>query len=212
MRKTVQILALAALLSAPAAAAAQLQLGVRFGVAFPSGDFQEDAPVGNLVDRTLPIGLEVGWRFWDHLTVGIHGQYGFGKLDAALQRDCDQFRSTCSVSTIRAGIHARWALRPEGRIDPWFGVGMGYEWFRNTVENGGLEATLAYRGFEWARGEMGLDVRFGRFAVGPWLSFGLGIYSDRTLEVPPDVSASEKVANGATHGWFEAGVRGLVTF
>ncbi|HSN92475.1 MAG TPA: hypothetical protein VLS93_14685 [Anaeromyxobacteraceae bacterium] len=210
MRKTVPFLALAALLSAPAAASAQLQLGVRFGLALPSGDLEAEAPVGDLVDRALPVGLEVGWRFFDHLTVGIHGQYAFGTVDAALQRDCDLFGSTCSVSAIRAGIHARWALRPDAGIDPWFGLGMGYEWLRNTVKNGPLEATLAYRGFEWARAEVGLDVHLGRFAVGPWLSFGMGLFTHRTLDLP-DTSVTEKVANDAAHGWFEGGVRVLFT-
>jgi outer membrane protein W len=211
MRRLIEILCVAAALSAPVAADAQLQLGVRVGGAFPAGEIQDGYPLGNLVDRTLAVGLEVGWRFWNHLTVGVHGEYGFGTLDAAVERDCDFFGATCSASTIRAGIQALYTLWPDSRIDPWVGLGFGYEWVRYTQENVAVSATLGYRGFEWVRVQAGVDFRFGRFAVGPYASYGVGVFSERSLDMT-DSSTSEPVENEAEHGWLDAGVRGLFTF
>jgi hypothetical protein len=212
MRKLLQALIVSVFLSAPGLAFAQLQLGVRFGGALPTGSFEADLPLGDLVDWTLPVGLEVGWRFWDHLTVGAHGQYAFGFLDPALEEDCDAFGSTCAVSTIRVGIHALYAFRPAASVDPWLGVGIGFEWLRYTVENTGVKATLGYQGLEWVRLQGGLDFRFGRFSAGPYLSYGIGAYTDRSLEVPPDPKDSEAVPDRSDHGWIEAGARGLFTF
>lgn len=211
MTKLLEALVVVAFLAAPAASRAQLQLGVRVGGAFPYGEFETDYPVDDLVGWTLPVGLEVGWRFFDHLTVGAHGQYAFGTLDSAQERDCDELGQTCSLATYRVGIQALWAFRPAAQVDPWLGLSAGYEWLRYTTENPSGSGTLGYEGFEWVRVQGGLDVRFGRFAVGPYVSWGFGKYGETSLELP-DSTESETVARQENHAWLEAGARGVFTF
>lgn len=211
MRRLLETLAVVIVLATPVAGRAQLQLGVRVGGALPTGDFEAGYPLGDLAEWTLPVGLEIGWRFGEHFTLGAHGAYAFGFVDPAQERDCEALDQTCSIATYRVGIQAIWSFRPAAQLDPWVGLGAGYEWLRYTAENASGSGTLGYQGFEWVRAQGGLDFRFGRFAVGPYLSYALGAYAERSLELP-DGTASESVQDEATHGWLEAGARCLYTF
>jgi hypothetical protein len=211
MKKLLEALVVVVLLSAPVLSRAQLQLGVRVGGASPSGEFEGGYPLGDLAGWTLPVGLEVGWRFGSHLALAAQGSYAFGFVDSAQERDCDALGQTCSLATYRVGLQATWSFRPAAPVDPWLGVGAGYEWLRYTAENASGSGTLGYQGFEWVRAQGGVDFRFGRFAVGPYLSYALGAYAERSLELP-DGTASESVQDEATHGWLEGGARCLYTF
>lgn len=195
----------------PAAARGRLLVGVRAGWALAQGDLEKGAPLDDLVGSAIPISLEVSWKLGGHLAVGAIASYGFGAVASKLDSDCKFFGSTCTVRDYRVGLQAAWDFLPRGRLDPWVGLGIGYEWLQETQENGGLKATLTYRGFDWVNVQGGLDFRFGALGLGPYLSWDYAVFSSMKL-VQPGGTQSQSVASTASHGWLGGGVRVFYAF
>ncbi len=100
----------------------------------------------------------LGVRTTPRWSVAIVGQYG----ELARERG-DR------VQTGRAGLTVAYHVLPEGRLDPWFGVGTGYR-FAHTDG-------ASLHGFEIARIIAGADVRASPpLAVGPLVSVGLDVF------------------------------------
>jgi hypothetical protein len=157
----------------------------------------------------IPLWLDAGYRINPHLYLGAYFQYGVG-----LPKNCVVV--SCSGQDLRFGIDGRYHFLPQEQMDPWVGVGFGYEilgisgtgpgWSLGGI---GFPQNTTLKGFELLRLQGGLDFKIAEaFHAGPFLAFSLfGRYSSEGTSSTPG-SGSGGVVNEAFQGLFTVGVRG----
>ena len=131
------VLAAAALLLAgwalPAASAEDagqvvgFQVGARVSAAFPMGSVSSDPGIDSpLIDEfvavSIPLQVDVGVTLHRRWFVGGYVQYAWNVLQIG---EC-QKGQTCSVTGLRLGLQATYAIHDDG--GPWVGLGTGWEW------------------------------------------------------------------------------------
>jgi hypothetical protein len=201
MRKAlVTATALVALL-APAAAGAQLDLGVRVGWAVPAGHAFSGGDLAGLVNGALPVQIDVGYRLSPALSVGAFASYALGRIDAHVVADAGVDHG---ATVLRAGLRASYALeRLSPVVVPWAGLGAGYERMRLD-----LGTTYTYLGWELVTLEAGADWKVrSSFRIGPVFAWSLGGYDRLEIHPDPDGSSGGIAARGR-HAWVTLGLRG----
>lgn len=213
MRKIVlSLAALAVIVSQPARAAdpspgfgASLRLA--YGIPMGSASGEAGADLSKIFSGSLPIQVDVGYRFTPNLSVAAYYQYAFAFVASDLgsgSYTCSSSGVSCSGNDMRLGIEAFWHFMPGQQLDPWIGLGTGYEWSKVTVESGGISADVKFHGWEFFNAQVGLDYQVApQLGVGPFVQFALGQYS--TAEA---LGTSGDIANKAVHEWLQIGVRG----
>jgi hypothetical protein len=187
---------------APGTAAAQLVPGVRVGYAASAGDLHQGAPMSDGLDSQVPIQLDLGWRLLPRLVVGIYGAYGIAQVGKLCIAGAD-----CSGSVLDLGAQAAWRFGI-GKVSPWAGAGIGYEWGKYLVRVGGDRLDVRVRGPEFVRLVGGVDFVLGeKFALGPFLQWGFGRYANLDSSGPLG-SFSGGIPDKSTHSWLTIGVRG----
>lgn len=193
----------------------RFEAGVRAGIGLPVGNAfgsTSSAPTGTslsqLVSWTVPLQLDIGARIGP-VFVGGYAGYAFGKTGSLLE-----FATTRSATDVRVGFEVLWHLGPEAKVDPWLGVGVGYEWLTLSVggANGGGAVSTTTRGFEWANVQLGLDFVLGRnFRLGPFVVSHVAQYDSGSFGVENGqggaVSQSGDVQSKAVHAWIDLGLR-----
>ena len=198
-----------------------LEIGLRAGYGLPLGKLADDGgDLNELVSGQIPLLLEVGYRVIPSLSLGIYGQYGFGFVGDELGDGCDaSTQVSCSATDIRLGIQGLFHAAPKKQLDPWFGLGFGYEWLTLSVEGGGVETSITPSGFEFVSFQAGLDIQLGeRFVLGPFLSFSLAQYADLSTDCSgAGISGacdagllSGEIRNKTLHEWLMFGLRGVL--
>jgi len=181
--------------NASGAAEKKIRLGLRLGYAIPLGDLGEGAKMSDGISGQIPIWLDAGYMVTPNILIGLYGQYGFVQT-----KDC----SSCSAHDIRFGLQGQYHVSPAESVDPWLGVGFGYEvlGFSQTVR--GVESSGSFKGFEFLNLQGGADFKVAdAFTVGPFLSFSLGQYSKVSSG---DFSAD--IEQTALHQWLTFGAKG----
>lgn len=204
-------LVLAALAASPARARPEsgpgddgLLLALRAGWALPIGDVTPGAPLEDVADGKLPLGIEVGYRFGRHLRATLY--VGFAPL--ALAQPCPAGAS-CSGYDGRFGVGVQVHLAPRSRLDPWLGAGFGVEHLRaeGPLPGGGETLTRSWLGLEVPL-EAGLDVRLSpTLGLGPFAAVSIARFTSATSGRPGGPSTNEGIEDRATHGWAQAGLR-----
>jgi hypothetical protein len=221
--KTSQLLALGlvAFLGGPCRAAGEEMLSgvhfegaARFGVAFPTyvagPEFQLTLDV-----TAFPIWLDAGVRIGPLVFVGAY--FSFAPTSATPAPYSYSRVSPCDVNcyarVYRFGIQVQLhpVRVPLGRgvaLDPWVGVGTGYEvqqqrWDPD-ADCGGCVVPAhvgALQGPEWFNVQVGLALVFGRMSLGPYFAASYGAYqSDAGLAIAAQ-----------PHWWLNVGLRFTVT-
>jgi hypothetical protein len=172
--------------------------GLRLGVALPVGkvDGLTGDSLGATVGMLVPLWVDFGARIGEHLYVGPYGVFGVGS-DGGATSACG-----CAILYGQAGLNALYHVRPSERVDPWFGVGGGYE---GLVIDAGSSPGVS----GWASDvEAGADLGVGpsRMKLGPFVAFSLGQFDSPGTYSRPG-SATQIQAPRALHGWFTLGVR-----
>lgn len=187
--------------AAPAAAAEEgFEVGARLGYGIAMGDAAEGLEMGDFVSGQIPLWLDVGYRIMPALMVGGYLQYGFGILGGDVSDACDATGADCSASVVRLGAQGQYHFMPWEAVDPWVGLGIGYEWASQSIG----DASFGARGFEFLNLQGGADFAVADgLAVGPFLSFSLGQYSTSWVE-----DESSDIEETAMHQWLTFGVRG----
>ena len=182
------------------------EFGLRAAYSLPFGDIVGDGAgnslaLGDLFSGGLPIQVDLGYRFTPSLYLGVFGSYGF-----LFATNCDPSGS-CSGHDVRLGLDLQAHALPAGVIDPWFGIGVGYEWLSISASSGGLSEDSTLRGFEFAHAELGADFAVSSgFKLGPFASFSLGKYSDGSTSGFLG-SASGSLGDTKVHEWLLFGLR-----
>jgi outer membrane protein len=201
--------------------------GLRLGVGLPLGQAGHDLLLGSerdLKDLTpwrAPIWLDVGYSPTASTTIGVYAQVGTGGTgDACIASDCDW-------SDIRVGAELEWRILPGAPVNPWLGLGLGYEWlsYRALVttdvpDGEGGTGTFTGRYTERFGGPElmlhgGIDFQVeDALRIGPYASATVGQYMTDSYSCQP--ATPECPSNGSLdgagfHSWIGFGLRGAYT-
>ncbi len=183
----------------------KIRLGLRLGYGIPLGSSSDGVDLSETYSGMLPIWVDAGYMVTPNIMVGLYFQYGIGFI-----ADCPSGAS-CSGSDMRFGLQGQYHLAgAEKKLDPWFGLGIGYEIASASAEAGGAEVNTTVKGFEFLNLQGGVDFPVGdALSVGPFLSFSLGQYSSATIEAPAPIGDSDgDITDKAMHEWLVIGVKG----
>jgi len=148
------------------------ELGGRLGYGVPMGDASGDPgdELSSTVSGMLALQLDVGARVARHIMAGAYFQSGLGFQGDQARRVCGVIGADCTPRIYRLGIQGQFHFLPQGRFDPWVGVGFGYEWLSLSAEDktafANVEVTATARGWEFVQFQAGLDLEAGKRAWG----------------------------------------------
>jgi hypothetical protein len=193
-----------------------VEFGVRLAFGFPFGGL--DGANGDSLDQVVnnmpvPLWLDGGVRLASHWYVGGYFTYGLTALsDKDFGGNCKQPGVGCSSNDIRLGVNGQYHVLPDGRFDPWFGAGFGYEWFSATESPGNTTFHSGFSGWEFLNLQAGLDFRLldGALGIGPFMAFTIDQYSSQSIPDPngDGGTTGQSVSNQALHEWLLFGARG----
>ena len=205
----------------------EFSVGLRLGFGLPMGEANEESPLSDTFNGQIPIWLDAGFKVHPNVLVGLYFQYGFGLITNGACID-----DGCSGSVTRFGVQGHYEVSPDEFINPWVGLGIGYEWSHvsgpvmrydydadgERIANSGEEvdtgATL--RGWEFANVQGGAQFELMRnVSVGPFLSLSIGRYNSCSVEFDgedQDCRFDRDLGNKAIHQWVVIGARGGFEF
>jgi hypothetical protein len=220
------VLGLAALAgSSGAAADTGLEAGLRVGYALPVGDLSGEQTLGDWVHGQAPLIVDLGARIADRWFVGGYAEYALGVVGERPANDCEGLGSrlgsdpSCRSHGVRLGLQAHFHFRPRALVDPWIGLGSGYEWlsFGASAESERAreaDITFDFRGFEYANLQLGCDLLLRTIgALGPFVALSIGRYHRAGIECAGDCAgfgpyfSARSIEKQAVHGWLFVGVR-----
>jgi outer membrane protein W len=186
----------------------KIKLGLRLGYAVPSGKVSGDTTVAGVtnpgeklsdgISGQIPIWIDAGYMVTPNVLVGLYGQYGFAQV-----KNCDTGAS-CSAHDIRVGVQGQYHIMPDQGVDPWLGLGFGYESLGISESAGGLSVDGSLTGWEFLNLQGGVDFQVAdAVTVGPFLSFSLDQYSSRKFG-----DTSTDFDSKALHEWITFGAKG----
>jgi len=168
-------------------------LALRAAYAIPYGTAKDGPPsaaLSGIMPGAVHIGIDLGYFLDPHFYLGAYFTYGFSIGDSTVGSACADPEASCSATPIRLGIGARWHFLPKEMLDPWAGLGLGYEIVNVTDANSGQSESL--NGFEGML-QAGVDYKPKPFyGVGPFIESSLGHYAS---------------SGSAVHGWLDIGIR-----
>ena len=176
-----------------------LRLGMRTGFARPLGlAFNGSGALTDTIHGYVPVRLDVGLRLFDHVYVGALFQHAVVVPDA-----CDGDLS-CSGRDTRLGVLAAFHLRPRKLVDPWVGLGVGYEILSSKRSTSSTKLELYAKGVEVLDAELGVDFRVWKgLRIGPVVSTSVGQYTKIELN-----GRNTSDFNTTVHGWVMFALRG----
>jgi hypothetical protein len=188
-----------------------LEVGLRSGFVWfygkIAGDSAPEFDLNNIFSGSIPIQVEAGVRFGPHLFLGASFQYGFVRL----KHDCSG-NVSCSQNEIDLGAQAHWHFRPQGTVDPWVGVGVGYEFLSTRSDQTfssfpPVSYTLKWRGLQLVNVQVGVELPLtDGINAAPFVQLALGQYAAEFAE-SGNQTGQWKDLRGAFHELFSIGVR-----
>lgn len=214
MRRLALLGAVIATLVSPAAARAQFTLGARAGYAFGWGSVGGALSTGDWLKSQVPLQVDGLYRVNPRLALGAYFSYGFAQTGGDASDVCGLPGTDCSASVRRFGVQGTFSLDPHGRIEPWLGANIGYEW--STLEDTDPTGTVKteFKGWEYLGLQGGADWRLGAsVAVGPFLHASIGRYGEGDLSGSSSIVGERFGTSGGSlddkklHGWITIGAR-----
>lgn len=199
--------------------------GLRLGFGVPLGKagqdpFGAERDLGDLTPWRAPVWLDVGYALSGALTLGGYAQVGVGGVGDACVGDCDW-------SDIRVGAEAELRFAPGAAVNPWLGVGLGWEWlsFRQLVSGevpddmGGTEPATGRVAETFGGPELllqgGIDFQVeDALRIGPYASATMGQYLTDSFNCTPETDLcpeGSSIDGSAFHSWIGVGLRGAYT-
>jgi outer membrane protein len=175
------------------------RLALRSGVAVPFGPaYTASGALSDTITGYVPLRVDVGYRIARRFYIGANAE-----LATILPNQCPAGAS-CSGTHIRFGVMAAYHYLPASLVDPWIGVGMGYERLTVSRTVDGTTGEISASGLELVDLELGMDLRLWRsFRFGPVVSGALGQYTRIAINGVPTSDF-----DAAPHAWVLVGLRG----
>jgi len=190
-----------------------LELGFRTGYAHALGKVTNegtDPDMGNLVTGNVPLWFDLGYRVTPNVLIGGYFQYGFG-IPGDLADGCGESGVSCSLPVVRLGAQVHYHVQPFEVVDPWLGLGFGYEWATLSATEANTSGSLGVSGFEFVNLQAGIAFGLGekkKFALGPFVALSLAQYSTISCGGVLAGRCPDEVDEKALHEWLTFGVRG----
>ena len=179
-------------------------LGARLGYALPLGSASHASPLNKELSGGIPIVLDGGYRVTPHVYIGLYFQFA----PTFVSSDVCPSPASCSAKDIRFGFNARYHVSPKEKMDPWGGVGIGYEWASVSSTAGGRSSDSSLSGFEFLNLQVGIDFKATpRFRVGPMLGLSVAQYSSGST-TSGGTTVSADIQEKTFHEWLFLGLRG----
>jgi hypothetical protein len=139
----------------------------------------KDASFSDVLAYVIPVALDVGYAPTKHLYVGGYFVYGFAAASNT-SPTCSAPDTDCGATQFRVGATAQWRFVPEGKLDPWAGLALGYDVVNLTATDdstGELLESAALHGFDLTL-QAGADYKpLSYFGVGPFAELTLGHFA-----------------------------------
>jgi hypothetical protein len=211
------------LLSAPLARAASsdgpakpiaADLGFRNGYGVAFGDAAGGNNPDHLSDHLsghVPFWFDLGARIYRIVSAGMYLAAGPGVVSG---NSCPN-NASCSGVDFRLGLQALFHILPRKVVDPWAGVGFGYEVAHTSATVnlpilGQIDNTWTVQGFELML-QLGADYRINEnWGVGAFFAFTVGQYRTYSVSINNNQQNGD-INNTAAHEWLLFGVRFLWT-
>jgi hypothetical protein len=183
-----------------------LALGVRTGYALMLGSMGGSGGGAALTGTTtgvVPIWIDAGYRFNPKIAVGGYFQYNLG---SGLENHCPY--GPCTTRDIQIGAQVLYYLMPDSPVDPWIGIGVGYE-FLNYVDSGGGITDYSWNGIDFLTLQAGGDFKaMASLGLGPFVAFSFGEFLNcSTWETRTYVGPCLGIER-TLHEWLTFGIRG----
>lgn len=183
-----------------------LAFGMRTGYGFPLGTSAQQGNLSDTIKGVVPLWFDAGFRFNPYVYLGAFFQYGFGILPSNAS-GCNASGTSCSESDVRLGANVHFHFLANSTVDPWVGLGFGYEWLNLTASQAQGSGFGSLRGFEFVNGQLGLDFKIlPTLAIGPFFAFAVGQYSTASVGSGA-ITISGDIQNKGVHEWLIIGVR-----
>ena len=208
-KKTLMVISALCLTLSAAARAEEdqgVQLAARVGFTLPFGSVLGDNGGGassfsDTFTGFIPFELEAGYRINPNIMVGAFLQYGIG-----LPKNCATGAS-CSGHDISFGIQGHYHFAPKEQIDPWGGVGIGYEILGLSQSGSTSNGDLTLSGFQYITLQGGVDFPVAaNFKLAPFINLAIGSYTNESFN-----GNSSSSFNSAVHELVTVGLRGSFT-
>jgi hypothetical protein len=195
----------------------RLAFGLPFGSAIGGNGNDLDHYVSNMF---VPLWLDAGIRFLSHYYAGAYFSFGLPSLSNQVAAgQCNLTGFGCSSNDTRLGIDLAYHVLPDGFVDPWFGLGFGYEWFSFTETataavsgtGGPVKASSGIAGWEFLSLQAGADFHLlnGALGIGPFIQLNLDQFSHASSATDNNGGTTgSSVQNQALHEWFLMGAKG----
>lgn len=185
------------------------QIGVRPGISVPFGSSAKDQKMSDGPSAQFTLNADIGAKIIPQLFVGGYIGFGLGGVAGKTSDACDKANISCASATIRLGVEAQYHILPARKMNPWVGLGIGWEFTSIGGGDGNQRASTTVNGVELAHFMGGLDFRLSRVVgVGPFLDLSLGRYSNSSSDTG-NTTVSTDIKDKAVHGWFTLGARVL---
>ena len=183
-----------------------LEIAFRTGVLVPVGNSAEGSKLSDGFGVQFPLWIDVGYR-WDKFFVGAYGQYAFGVVGG--QVDCGP--ASCSIGAFRAGLELQMHPNGRGSVDPWLGIGFGYEWdtLHASMFNGAtyVSGSATIHGWDIARVGAGVDFALTRgLRIGPFVEATVSEFVKAGVSFG-DYDSSSEIFHKSVHSWISVGVK-----
>jgi hypothetical protein len=220
---------LASAVHAQAPSEPRFELGLRTGYAIPLGHYADVRQIGStrqddvnaLSDDAygaIPLWLDFGYRLTPALVLGVYGMFGLvlpksGAASDPLGGGCPEGLD-CFAIGLRFGVQAQYRFRPGAALDPWLGLGLGYEWITSHVEGRvfgiPIDVVTDHSGPELLHLQGGVDFQLApTLGLGPFASVSAMQYTSCSATLDGDDSEC-RLPDKAWHGWLVLGVRGVL--
>lgn len=190
------------------------QLGLRTGVAVPIGSVSPTTKMSDALGIQVPLIVDLGAKIIPNLYIGGFLGVALGNVAGQAAKVCDAAGVNCTGVGFRGGIDAQWNFQPDKRINPWVGLGFGYEIATSSGSDGSNSVSNNIRGFELLHILGGVDFRLqDLFGVGPFFDGALGRYDYAKQELNAGGQVTDvggDLADKSFHGWLIFGVRAVL--
>jgi hypothetical protein len=204
----------AAPVEAPTGVQSGLSFGLRLGYAFPAGSFSDpdpsspnsDTTLGGSVSGMAPVWVDAGYLVNPYFYIGAYFSYGFAQAAGSL--GCGTNGLTCTLSNLRAGVDVQ--VRPLGvrRLQPWIGVGIGYEGFNFSGDMNGASLSISYTGVELVNPQAGFDYKFlPALSAGVFTGVSVGEYLGTSTSSGGAQQSADLTGRHSLHEWIYVGAR-----